>query len=178
MSDIRHRTVDGLNAGDTFTVTRTFTEADVDAFADLSRDYNPIHFTRKFVELKGFRSEICHGLLVGGMLTAQVLFWLVSTPLVIKASRTYGYWVTNRRLVTRSGIFGESLSSLPVEGIAEVTLLRGGLCGWTKTPVLMIRDNAANPQKRATRWFGVEEPEQVQHEILQALDRARTRAAL
>jgi 3-hydroxybutyryl-CoA dehydratase len=80
MSDIRKKTINGLTKGDTFSVTRTFTEQDVIAFGEISRDYNPIHFDRRFVETKGFSKEICHGLLVGGMLTeiGGQIGWLAS----------------------------------------------------------------------------------------------------
>ncbi len=80
MNDIRRRTVAGLNAGDTFTLTRTFTEKDVDAFTEVTRDHNPIHSSKRFVELKGFRARICHGLLVGGMITEMggQMGWLAS----------------------------------------------------------------------------------------------------
>ena len=37
--------------------------------AVLSRDFNPVHFEPRFAEVKGFRQTVCHGLLVGGMLT-------------------------------------------------------------------------------------------------------------
>lgn len=80
MDDIRRHTVNGLKTGDTFVVTRTFTEKDVDAFAAITRDHNPIHSCRPFVALKGFDARICHGLLVGGMIT-QVggqMGWLAS----------------------------------------------------------------------------------------------------
>ena len=69
MTEIRRRTVAGLKAGDTFTLTRTFTADDVEAFARLTRDTNPIHFNRRFIACKGFDDRICHGLLVGGMIT-------------------------------------------------------------------------------------------------------------
>ena len=80
MADIRRRTVAGLNAGDTFTLTRTFTEQDTDAFTEVTRDHNPIHFSKRFAELKGFKGRICHGLLVGGMITevGGQMGWLAS----------------------------------------------------------------------------------------------------
>ncbi len=80
MTDIRRRTVDGLKTGDTFTLTRTFTDADVDAFARISQDHNPIHSDRRFIALKGFSGPICHGLLVGGMITevGGQIGWLAS----------------------------------------------------------------------------------------------------
>jgi acyl dehydratase len=80
MSDIRRRTIAGLCAGDRFVLTRTFTREDVNVFADVSRDHNPIHFEERFVKLKGFDAPICHGLLVGGMLTevGGQIGWLAS----------------------------------------------------------------------------------------------------
>jgi 3-hydroxybutyryl-CoA dehydratase len=80
MSEIRKRTIAGLKAGDVFNVTRTFTEADVIAFAHISRDYNPIHFERRFAGTKGISGLICHGLLVGSMLTeiGGQIGWLAS----------------------------------------------------------------------------------------------------
>ncbi|MDJ0781093.1 MAG: MaoC/PaaZ C-terminal domain-containing protein [Desulfosarcinaceae bacterium] len=69
MSRIRRKTLSGLAVGDTFTVTRAFSEAEVHRFADLTRDYNPIHFDQRFCNAKGIPRIICHGLLVGGMLT-------------------------------------------------------------------------------------------------------------
>jgi 3-hydroxybutyryl-CoA dehydratase len=80
MTDIRRQTVDGLKAGDTFTLTRTFTEKDVEAFTDVTRDHNPIHSSQRFVALKGFDGRICHGLLVGAMITEMggQMGWLAS----------------------------------------------------------------------------------------------------
>jgi acyl dehydratase len=80
MNDIRRRTVAGLNAGDTFIITRTFTKKDVDLFTEVTRDHNPIHSCKPFVALKGFNDRICHGLLVGGMITevGGQIGWLAS----------------------------------------------------------------------------------------------------
>ncbi len=69
MSDIRRKTIEGLKVGDTFTVTRTFMEQDVLDFADMTRDYNPVHFDERFVRAKGLQGRICHGLLVGSLVT-------------------------------------------------------------------------------------------------------------
>jgi acyl dehydratase len=80
MSEIRNKTIQGLKAGDTFVVSRQFTEADMLAFADLTRDYNPIHFDKRFVGTKNFNDRICHGLLVGSILTevGGQIGWLAS----------------------------------------------------------------------------------------------------
>lgn len=69
MSEIRNRTIDGIKVGDSFSATRTFTEQDVKQFADISKDYNPVHLDDRFAGVKKFSGRVCHGLLVGSMLT-------------------------------------------------------------------------------------------------------------
>jgi acyl dehydratase len=69
MPGIRQRTIAGLRPGDTFTLTRTFTEELTRAFGTLARDFNPVHYDRRFAGAKGFPGLICHGLLVGSLLT-------------------------------------------------------------------------------------------------------------
>jgi acyl dehydratase len=80
MSQIRRKAIAGFKIGDSFTVRRTFTEADMLAFADVTRDYNPIHFEERFAAVKQFKGRICHGLLVAGMLTevGGQMGWLAS----------------------------------------------------------------------------------------------------
>ena len=69
MTSMRMRAVNGIQVGDQFRVTRTFTEQDVIDFAQTSRDDNPVHFEDRFAAIKNFRGRICHGLLVGSLLT-------------------------------------------------------------------------------------------------------------
>ena len=80
MSDIRRKTIAGLKPGDTFSVSRHFTEAHAAAFADLSRDYNPVHFDPRFAAAKNFNGLICHGLLVATLVTevGGQIGWLAS----------------------------------------------------------------------------------------------------
>src|SRR5262245_18436404 len=80
MSIMRHKAIEGLAAGDSFVASRTLKEADTMAFAEVSRDYNPVHFDQRFAEVKSFREPICHGLLVGSVLTeiGGQIGWLAS----------------------------------------------------------------------------------------------------
>ena len=57
-----------------------FTEQDVVTFADTTRDYNLVPFDDRFAKVKNFSSRICHGLLVGSMLTeiGGQIGWLAS----------------------------------------------------------------------------------------------------
>ncbi len=80
MSGIRRKTLGGLKAGDSFSITRTFTEEDVIRFADITRDYNPVHFDARFSAARNFENRVCHGLLVGGMISeiGGQIGWLAS----------------------------------------------------------------------------------------------------
>ena len=80
MTEIRRKTIEGLQSGDRFSVTRTFSQQDVDRFAEISRDYNPVHFDQRWTAVKGFKDRICHGLLVAGMVTeiGGQIGWLAS----------------------------------------------------------------------------------------------------
>jgi len=80
MSEIRNRTIQGLRVGDTFTISRRFTEEDMISFADVTRDYNAVHLDSRFSGAKNFKDRICHGLLVGSMLTeiGGQIGWLAS----------------------------------------------------------------------------------------------------
>lgn len=69
MTEIRKKTIQGLVAGDIFVVTRTFTESDMHVFADVTRDYNPVHFNERFAAAKNFHGKICHGLLAASIIT-------------------------------------------------------------------------------------------------------------
>ncbi|MDF1535726.1 MAG: MaoC family dehydratase [bacterium] len=69
MSEIRKRMLAGVEAGDCFTVRRTFIEDDMHLFTGVSHDHNPIHFNEGYAEGKGFTGLICHGLHVGSLVT-------------------------------------------------------------------------------------------------------------
>ena len=80
MTAIRKKTITGLKTGDTFTVQRIFTENDMLVFADITRDYNPVHFDQRFSSAKKFAARICHGLLVASLITeiGGQIGWLAS----------------------------------------------------------------------------------------------------
>lgn len=65
---MRQKATEGLKAGDSFTYTRQFTQAETALFGEITRDYNPVHYDTRWTAGKGFDGLICHGLLVGSML--------------------------------------------------------------------------------------------------------------
>lgn len=80
MSDMRLRAAAGLQAGDVFEVTRTFGQADTEAFGQLTRDFNPVHYDEDFARGKGMAGLICHGLLVANLIceVGGQIAWLAS----------------------------------------------------------------------------------------------------
>ncbi len=80
MVGLRERAADGLQVGDTFRTTRIFTDDEVTAFAQISRDYNPIHFDGRFAKAREFSAPICHGLLAASLVTeiGGQIGWLAS----------------------------------------------------------------------------------------------------
>jgi len=80
MTKIRQKAIEGLKAGDRFSISREFSERDMTEFADITRDYNPVHFDDRFTEVKGFSSRVCHGLLVASMISeiGGQIGWLAS----------------------------------------------------------------------------------------------------
>lgn len=69
MRNARQLAIDGLRKGDRFTVTRAFTMEDIQRFAEISRDYNPVHVDLPYAQLRNFRAPISHGLLTASLLT-------------------------------------------------------------------------------------------------------------
>lgn len=80
MKSFRQRAAEGLQAGDRFTLSRCFSEADIQGFATLSRDYNPVHFDAAFAAARRFREPVSHGLLTASLLTeiGGQIGWLAS----------------------------------------------------------------------------------------------------
>lgn len=69
-TDIRTRMTEGkVAAGDSFTAVRTFTREDTQQFEEISRDRNPVHSNLPYAMGKGFKGLICHGLLVGNLVS-------------------------------------------------------------------------------------------------------------
>jgi acyl dehydratase len=80
MSSLRKKAVEGFHAGDTISISRTFSQDDVIRFAEVTKDYNPVHFDDRFASVKKFKSRICHGLLAASLLTeiGGQIGWLAS----------------------------------------------------------------------------------------------------
>lgn len=58
---------EAIEAGHTFSFERTFTKEDVEAFAALSGDRNPLHLDEEFGSKSPFGSTIVHGMLTANL---------------------------------------------------------------------------------------------------------------
>ena len=63
-------TFNELYVGQKASVQKTFTAADVTAFAGISLDVNPIHMSDKYAESTIFVKRIVHGILTSGLISA------------------------------------------------------------------------------------------------------------
>ncbi len=59
-----------LKIGQKASVQKTFTAADVTAFAGISLDVNPIHMSDKYAKSTIFGKRIVHGILTSGLISA------------------------------------------------------------------------------------------------------------
>jgi len=59
-----------LKVGDSAQLQRKFTEDDVQQYAELSTDRNPIHLDEEYASNTQFKSRIVHGMLVGSLFSA------------------------------------------------------------------------------------------------------------
>jgi 3-hydroxybutyryl-CoA dehydratase len=81
MPTFRERAAEGLQIGDSFRTSRTLTNEDLLRFAEVSRDYNPVHFDDRFAQARDFAAPICHGLLAASLVTelGGQIAWLASS---------------------------------------------------------------------------------------------------
>ncbi|MFJ2709722.1 MaoC family dehydratase [Pseudomonas sp. NPDC087346] len=81
MKSFRQRAIDGLKTGDRFTLSRCFSQEDIECFAKISRDYNPVHFDQSFALARQFRGPVSHGLLTASLITeiGGQIGWLASS---------------------------------------------------------------------------------------------------
>lgn len=62
--------IDKLKAGDSAQMCRTVYEEDLDQFARISQDYNPVHLSEEYARNTRFGGRIAHGLFCSAMVSA------------------------------------------------------------------------------------------------------------
>jgi 3-hydroxybutyryl-CoA dehydratase len=132
MSDMRRKAISGLATGDTFSVSRTFRQKDVQLFAEISRDYNPIHFDQRFTKVKKIDGLICHGLLVASLITeiGGQIGWLASgMSLHFKKPVYIGDTIRCDFTITEIDDHGRAKARAVFTNENKVTVLEAGLSG-------------------------------------------------
>lgn len=59
-----------LNVGDTAEITRTIEQSDVEAFAEVTGDRNPVHLDDAFAQTTRFGRRIAHGMLTASLISS------------------------------------------------------------------------------------------------------------
>lgn len=59
-----------LKVGDSAEITKTIDQSDIDAFARVTGDHNPVHLDEEFAKTTRFRRRIAHGMLTASLISA------------------------------------------------------------------------------------------------------------
>lgn len=59
-----------LNVGATAEITKTIAESDIDAFAEVTGDRNPVHLDEEFAKTTRFGRRIAHGMLTASLISS------------------------------------------------------------------------------------------------------------
>ncbi len=132
MVGLRERAAEGLEVGDTFRTTRTFTDDDVTLFAQISRDYNPIHFDARFAKARNFSAPICHGLLAASLVTeiGGQIGWLASIMNVRFKGPVYvGETITCNWVITAINQKGRAKATATITKGDGVTVIDAEISG-------------------------------------------------
>jgi 3-hydroxybutyryl-CoA dehydratase len=132
MIGFRERAAEGLQVGDTFRTSRTYTDDDVIRFAQISRDYNPVHFDARFAKARNFSAPICHGLLAASMATeiGGQIGWLASVMnFRFKGPVYVGETITCTWVMTAIDQNGRAKASVTFTKEDDITVIEAEISG-------------------------------------------------
>ncbi len=72
MTQLTNYTYDEIHVGQTASYTKTIQEADIQLFAAVSGDVNPVHLDEEFASGTMFGERIAHGMLTGALVSAAM----------------------------------------------------------------------------------------------------------
>jgi len=74
MSDIQRGTIyiDQIEVGLIRSVTKEVTDKDIEMFAEVSTDHNPVHLDDEYAKGTMFKGRIAHGMLTAGLISAVI----------------------------------------------------------------------------------------------------------
>ena len=65
----KERKFEDIEIGEKASLSKTFTESDVQAFAEITGDFNPIHIDEEFAKKSIFKERVVHGILTVGLIS-------------------------------------------------------------------------------------------------------------
>lgn len=87
MKEERNRSFEEMMVGERALIVKTLTEQDVEHFAKLSGDFNPVHINEDFARQTRFKKRIAHGMLAAS-LVSRVIGTKLPGPGTIYLSQT------------------------------------------------------------------------------------------
>ena len=72
----RKTSVHSFSVGETASYSKTITAADIEAFAALSGDHNPVHLDESFAARTRFKARIGHGILTASLISTVIGMYL------------------------------------------------------------------------------------------------------
>jgi 3-oxoacyl-[acyl-carrier protein] reductase len=116
-----------IAVGDTFELTRAFSEGDVDAFAALSGDFSPLHVDAGYARGTEYGQKVVHG-----MLTASLFSTLVGMRIPGRAALYLGQELTFRQpamideeLTARAKVTGKNPATSTISLATEIRSAAG-----------------------------------------------------
>ena len=132
MVGFRERAAEGLQVGDSFRTSRAFSYDDVIRFANLSRDYNPVHFDARFAKARNLPAPICHGLLAASLVTeiGGQIGWLASAMnFRFKGPVFVGETITCSWVITAIDQIGRAKASVTITKEDGMTVIEAEIGG-------------------------------------------------
>jgi len=69
---VKKQSFEAIKVGAKKVASRIITQQDVETFARISGDYNPLHLEKDFADRTIFKGRIAHGMLVAGLISAAL----------------------------------------------------------------------------------------------------------
>ncbi|MCY1414280.1 MaoC like domain protein [compost metagenome] len=132
MKSPRECAAEGLKIGDRFTIVRCFSADDIRQFAQVSRDYNPVHCDGSYAELRGFKAPIAHGLLTASLVTeigGQIGWLATGMNFEFKRPVYAGEQITCHWLIVDIDERGHAKAEVSVLNAEDVTVLKATTSG-------------------------------------------------
>jgi 3-hydroxybutyryl-CoA dehydratase len=135
MSVLKNVTISQISIGQKATYSKTCTEQDVQLFAIVSGDQNPIHLDETYAQTTQFGQRIAHGMYTGALVSAALATQLPGP----------GTIYLGQELKFRAPVFiGDTVTvELEVETVREDKAIVGLLCTCTKQDGTVVASGKA-----------------------------------